>query len=90
MADRAKFALVPTITTPACTLSSLITVLLGSISWNHAVWGRIVFSNESRFQLCPEDHRSHVWRRLGQCANPDFTIAHHTGPQPRVMVWGAI
>ena len=37
-----------------------------------------------------EDHRRRVWRRLGQCAHPAFTIARHTGPQPGVMVWGAI
>ncbi|GFX12829.1 transposable element Tc1 transposase [Trichonephila clavipes] len=49
-----------------------------------------VFRDESRFQLCPGDHRRRVWRRPGQCADPDFTIARHTSPQPRVMVWVAI
>ena len=34
--------------------------------WNDADWGRIVFSDESRFQLCPDDHRRRVWRRTGQ------------------------
>ncbi|GFU63346.1 HTH_Tnp_Tc3_2 domain-containing protein [Trichonephila clavipes] len=24
--------------------------------WNQADWGRIVFSDKSRFQLCPDDH----------------------------------
>ncbi|GFV66226.1 HTH_Tnp_Tc3_2 domain-containing protein [Trichonephila clavipes] len=28
--------------------------------WNHADWGRIAFSNESRFQLCSDDHRRQV------------------------------
>ncbi|GFV93108.1 transposable element Tc1 transposase [Trichonephila clavipes] len=31
-----------------------------------------------------------VWRLPGQCADPAFTIVRHTGPQPEVMVWGAI
>ncbi|GFX36463.1 transposable element Tc1 transposase [Trichonephila clavipes] len=51
---------------------------------------RTVFSDESRFQLCPDDHRRRVWRRPGQRADPAFTIAHHTGSQPGVLVWGAI
>ncbi|GFT75835.1 transposable element Tc1 transposase [Trichonephila clavipes] len=48
-----------------------------------------VFSNESRFHLCPDDHQKRVWRRPGQCADPAFTIASHTGPQPGVMDWDA-
>lgn len=63
---------------------------LARSGWNHADWGRIVFSDESRFQLCPDDHRRRVWRRPGQRADPAFTIARHTGPQQGVMVWGAI
>ncbi|GFW89023.1 uncharacterized protein TNCV_2684571 [Trichonephila clavipes] len=58
--------------------------------WNPADWGPIVFSNESRFQLCPDDHRGCVWRSPGQRADPAFTIACRTGPQPGVIVWGAI
>ncbi|GFW70053.1 transposable element Tcb2 transposase [Trichonephila clavipes] len=50
--------------------------------WNHADWGRIVFSHESHFQLCPDNHRRRVWRRQGQRADPAFTIARHTSPQP--------
>ncbi|GFX39720.1 hypothetical protein TNCV_2104641 [Trichonephila clavipes] len=29
-----------------------------------------VFSDESRFHLCPDDHRKRVWRRPGQYAHP--------------------
>ncbi|GFS51579.1 rab-like protein 3 [Trichonephila clavipes] len=46
--------------------------------------------DESRFQLYPDDHRRRVWRRPGQRADPAFTIARHTGPQPGVIVWSAI
>ncbi|GFV21301.1 uncharacterized protein TNCV_4888961 [Trichonephila clavipes] len=42
---------------------------------NHADWGRIVFSEESRFQLCFEDDRRRVWRRPGQHAELAITIA---------------
>ncbi|GFU01997.1 transposable element Tc1 transposase [Trichonephila clavipes] len=53
-------------------------------------WGRIVFSDKSRFELCPDDHRRRVWRRPGQRADPAFTIACRTCDQPRVMACGAI
>lgn len=32
-------------------------------SWDNADWRRIVFNDESRLQLCPDDHRRHVWKR---------------------------
>ncbi|GFX21115.1 HTH_Tnp_Tc3_2 domain-containing protein [Trichonephila clavipes] len=57
--------------------------------WNHADWRRIVLSDESCFQLSPDDRRRRVWRRPGQRASPVFTIACHTGPQQGVMVRGA-
>ncbi|UYV79559.1 hypothetical protein LAZ67_17003118 [Cordylochernes scorpioides] len=59
-------------------------------TWNCADWGRIVFSDESRFLLCPDDRRKRVWRRHGQRVDPGLTVKHHTGPQQGVMVWGAI
>ncbi|UYV63385.1 hypothetical protein LAZ67_2003918 [Cordylochernes scorpioides] len=34
-------------------------------TWNCADWGRIVFSDESCFLLCPDDRRKRVWRRPG-------------------------
>ncbi|GFT33290.1 transposable element Tc1 transposase [Trichonephila clavipes] len=65
-------------------------MVLARSYWNQADWRRIVFSDESRFQLCPDDHRRRVWRCSGQCTDPAFTIARHTDPQPRVMACGAI
>ncbi|UYV66965.1 hypothetical protein LAZ67_4003475 [Cordylochernes scorpioides] len=59
-------------------------------TWNCADWGRIVFSDESRFLLCPDDRRKRVWRRPGQRVDPGLSVEHHTGPQQGVMVWGAI
>ncbi|GFV27921.1 transposable element Tc1 transposase [Trichonephila clavipes] len=56
---------------------------------NHINWGRIVFSDKSHFQLCPADNRRHVRRRPGQHVDPAFIIARDTGPQPRVIFWGA-
>ncbi|GFW56873.1 transposable element Tc1 transposase [Trichonephila clavipes] len=58
---------------------------LARSGWNHADWGRIVFSDESHFPLCPDDHLRHVWRRPWQRADPAFTIVRSTGPQPRLI-----
>ncbi|GFW54314.1 HTH_Tnp_Tc3_2 domain-containing protein [Trichonephila clavipes] len=54
---------------------------LARSGWNHADWGRIVFSDESHFQLCPDDQGRCVWRRPGQRADSAFNTACHTGPQ---------
>ncbi|GFW45350.1 transposable element Tcb2 transposase [Trichonephila clavipes] len=73
--------------TPAHCRSRLQWCLTRS-GWNHADWGCIVFIDESHFQLCPDNHRRRVWKRLGQRTDPAFIF--HTRPQPGVMVWGAI
>ncbi|GFV01425.1 transposable element Tc1 transposase [Trichonephila clavipes] len=57
---------------------------------NHADWRRIVFSDEFRFQLCPDDHRRRAFRSPGQRADPACTISRHTVSQPEVMIWEAI
>ncbi|GFW93476.1 transposable element Tc1 transposase [Trichonephila clavipes] len=58
---------------------------LARSGWNHADWERIVFSDESRILLCPDDHRRRVWRRPEKRADPAFAISRHTDPQPGVM-----
>ncbi|GFW99745.1 uncharacterized protein TNCV_3419751 [Trichonephila clavipes] len=56
---------------------------LARSGWNHADWGRIVFSDESRFQLCPDDHRRRVWRRPGQRVDPTFNYCTPHRPSTR-------
>ncbi|GFU33421.1 transposable element Tc1 transposase [Trichonephila clavipes] len=75
--------------TPTHCRARLQRCLAGS-GWNHADGGDIVFSDKSHFQLCPDNHRICVWRRLVQCADPAFTTTRHTSLQSEVMVWGAI
>ncbi|GFT37149.1 HTH_Tnp_Tc3_2 domain-containing protein [Trichonephila clavipes] len=53
---------------------------LARSGWNHADWGRMVFSDESCFQLYSDDHRRCVWKPLGHWADPAFPIARYTGP----------
>ncbi|GFX58091.1 hypothetical protein TNCV_4048491 [Trichonephila clavipes] len=52
--------------------------------------GSAVAADESRFQLCLDDHRGRVWRSPGQRADPTFNIARYTVPQPGVGVLRAI
>ncbi|GFU67737.1 transposable element Tc1 transposase [Trichonephila clavipes] len=85
--------LLPTATplaTHACTLSSQITLTsqwcLTKSGCNHADRGHAVIRDESRFQLCPDDHRRRVYRRPGQRGDPAFTIVCHTDLQPGVIM----
>lgn len=57
---------------------------------NDAAWGCVVFIEDSRFQLRPDDNRKCVRRRPSQCADPPFNIVRHTDPQQGIMIRGAI
>ncbi|GFY30495.1 HTH_Tnp_Tc3_2 domain-containing protein [Trichonephila clavipes] len=35
-------------------------------AWSVTDWRRVIFSDESRFSLSADDHRTRVWRRTGQ------------------------
>ncbi|GFV95979.1 HTH_Tnp_Tc3_2 domain-containing protein [Trichonephila clavipes] len=48
---------------------------LARSGWNYADWEHIEFSDKSHFQLCPDNHRRRVWRRLVQRADPAFSTA---------------
>ncbi|GFX24296.1 uncharacterized protein TNCV_420971 [Trichonephila clavipes] len=53
-------------------------------------WNQVVFSDESRFNLCSGDNRVRVWRPRGERLNPAFALQRHTAPTAGVKVWGAI
>ncbi|GFW56542.1 HTH_Tnp_Tc3_2 domain-containing protein [Trichonephila clavipes] len=75
-----------------------VSVAEGSVDWifadlgNLSVtdWRRVVFSDESRFSLSANDHRTRVWRRSGQRSDPAFIVERHTAISQGVTVWGAI
>ncbi|GFX48736.1 transposable element Tcb1 transposase [Trichonephila clavipes] len=58
-------------------------------NWTAAEWNKVVFSNESRFNLSSDDNRVRVWRPRGGCLNPVFALQRHTAPTTNVMEWGA-
>ncbi|GFW59230.1 HTH_Tnp_Tc3_2 domain-containing protein [Trichonephila clavipes] len=72
--------------------------IIGSVDWIFADlgqrsvtdWRRVIFSDESRFSLSADDHRTRVWRRTGQRSDPAFIVERHTAISQGVTVWGAI
>ncbi|GFU83949.1 transposable element Tcb1 transposase [Trichonephila clavipes] len=59
-------------------------------TWSVTDWRRVIFSDESRFSLSADDHRTRVWRRTGQRSEPAFIVERHTAISQGVTVWGAI
>ncbi|GFV49028.1 transposable element Tcb2 transposase [Trichonephila clavipes] len=51
---------------------------------------RVIFSNESRFNLSNDDNHFLVWWPRGELLNPSFAVQRHTAPTTGVMVWGPI
>ncbi|GFW94058.1 HTH_Tnp_Tc3_2 domain-containing protein [Trichonephila clavipes] len=47
-------------------------------TWSVTDWRRVIFSDESRFSLSADDHRTRVWRRSGQRSDPAFIVEQHT------------
>ncbi|GFS93840.1 transposable element Tc1 transposase [Trichonephila clavipes] len=47
-------------------------------TWSGTDWRRVVFSDESRFSLSADDHRTGVWRRSGQRSDLAFIVERHT------------
>ncbi|GFW89723.1 transposable element Tcb1 transposase [Trichonephila clavipes] len=59
-------------------------------TWSVTDWRRVIFSDESRFSLSADYHRTRVWRRTGQRSDPAFIVERHTAISQGVTVWGAI
>ncbi|GFW95659.1 transposable element Tcb1 transposase [Trichonephila clavipes] len=59
-------------------------------TWSVTDWRRVIFSDESRFSLSADDHRTRVWRRTGQRSDPAFIVERHTAISQGVTVWGAV
>ncbi|GFW57645.1 HTH_Tnp_Tc3_2 domain-containing protein [Trichonephila clavipes] len=55
-------------------------------TWSVTDWRRVIFSDESRFSLSADDHRTRVWRRTGQRSDPAFIVERHTAISQGVTV----
>ncbi|GFX86528.1 HTH_Tnp_Tc3_2 domain-containing protein [Trichonephila clavipes] len=47
-------------------------------TWSVTNWRLVIFSDESRFSLSADYHRTRVWRRTGQRSDPAFIVERHT------------
>jgi hypothetical protein len=58
--------------------------------WSTGDWERVIFSDESKFNLFGSDGPQYCWRRGGEALDPCYTrkqIKHGGG---KVMVWGCV
>ncbi|GFV80831.1 transposable element Tcb2 transposase [Trichonephila clavipes] len=54
-------------------------------NWTAAEWNKVVFSDESRFNLSSDDNRVRVWRPRGERLNPAFALQLHTAATAGAM-----
>ena len=58
--------------------------------WTLVQWGRMMFSDESRFNVDDHDGRMRVWRRLGERYTAPCIALHDRWGGGSVMVWAGI
>lgn len=59
-------------------------------NWNDHAWGRILFSDESRFCLKPDDRRVKVWRHSGERYAQCNFVGKEAYGGGSIMVWGGV
>ena len=60
------------------------------INWRRQQWGRILFSDESRFCIDMADGRVRIWRRRRERYADSCVVERNPWGGPNVMIWGAI
>ncbi|GFY30925.1 transposable element Tcb1 transposase [Trichonephila clavipes] len=59
-------------------------------NWRDNEWGRVLFTDESRFSLSSDSHRIHIWRERGSRNHPSNIIERDRYGGRGVLVWGGI
>ncbi|GFX03702.1 transposable element Tc3 transposase [Trichonephila clavipes] len=59
-------------------------------NWKDNKWGRVVFTDESRFSLSSDSHRILIWRERGSRNHPSNIIERDRYGGRGVLVWGGI
>ncbi|GFX85930.1 transposable element Tcb2 transposase [Trichonephila clavipes] len=59
-------------------------------NWRDNEWGRVLFTDESRFSLSSDSHRILIWRERGSRNHPSNIIERDRYGGRGVLVWGGI
>ncbi|GFS79127.1 transposable element Tc1 transposase [Trichonephila clavipes] len=59
-------------------------------NWRDNEWGRVLFTDESRFSLSSDSHRIRIWRERGSRNHPSNIIERDRYGGRGVLVWGGI
>ncbi|GFS56277.1 transposable element Tcb2 transposase [Trichonephila clavipes] len=59
-------------------------------NWRDNEWGRVLFTDESRFSLSSDSHRILIWRKRGSRNHPSNIIGRDRYGGHGVLVWGGI
>ncbi|GFV61090.1 transposable element Tcb2 transposase [Trichonephila clavipes] len=59
-------------------------------NWRENEWGRVLFTDESRFSLSSDSHRILIWRERGSRNHPSNIIERDRYGGCGVLVWGGI
>ncbi|GFS76601.1 transposable element Tcb1 transposase [Trichonephila clavipes] len=59
-------------------------------NWRDNEWGRVIFTDESRFSLSSDSHRILIWRERGSRNHPSNIIERDRYGDRGVLVWGGI
>ncbi|GFX00425.1 transposable element Tcb2 transposase [Trichonephila clavipes] len=59
-------------------------------NWRDNEWGRVFFTDESRFSLSSDSHRILIWRERGSRNHPSNIIGRDRYGGRGVLVWGGI
>ncbi|GFW17556.1 transposable element Tcb2 transposase [Trichonephila clavipes] len=59
-------------------------------NWRDNEWGRVLFTDESRFSLSSDSHRILIWRERGSRSHPSNIIERDRYGDRGVLVWGGI
>ncbi|GFU33159.1 HTH_Tnp_Tc3_2 domain-containing protein [Trichonephila clavipes] len=59
-------------------------------NWRDNEWGRVLFTDESRFSLSSDSHRIVIWRERGSSNHPSNIIERDRYGGRGVLVWGGI
>ncbi|GFV32925.1 transposable element Tc3 transposase [Trichonephila clavipes] len=74
----------------ACPSEKAFSVVSGTPELRDNKWGRILFTDESRFRLSSDSHRILIWRERGNRNHPSNIIQRDMYGDRGVLVWGGI